>query len=467
MLLLTAAAAAAAAAAAGLAEGGATLSFGPPVSIGPRWAENTGADMAWSPAPGVLATPLWLFSNSSCATTCAAATCSAPSCASCALSPCRPVSEIPLALSTDSGRSWRLSSARGLGYRRTGTDGHGHTASAAYGNASYEPQVDARWGSSAGLSAPAWGGLDLGLLVRDATSTSWSSAAGSRARYTYDTASGALTVTPTAETVTLDGLPKPAIASTFTPHGMRIRLDSAVALTLADGTRLLTALVSTTPWPAAHGHRPQCPWCLPRNPTDIALFRSTSNRTRFTFLSWVATAAATRALGVQEGPNEHAMVQLPGRQGRPGRLVVAFRQDAGDGWGGRYAPYMWTTSDDIGKTWATPVAMPSTGCARPRLLLVGDTLLMSGGRNDQPLAKPMRSRGVQVWSVSAETVATAPVGAVPDWTVHDVSYWHNRGRNASAGQLPFTHCVNSSVVRCVSVCAAGRPVADASPLPAV
>ena len=84
------------------------------------------------------------------------------------------------------------------------------------------------------------------------------------------------------------------------------RLDSAVALTLADGTRLLTALVSTTPWPAAHGHRPQCPWCLPRNPTDIALFRSTNNRTRFTFLSWVATAAATRALGVQEGANEHA-----------------------------------------------------------------------------------------------------------------------------------------------------------------
>jgi hypothetical protein len=32
--------------------------------------------------------------------------------------------------------------------------------------------------------------------------------------------------------------------------------------------------------------------------------------------------------------------------------------------------------------------------------------------------------------------------------VHDISYRHNLKRNASAGQLPFTHCVNTSAVHC-------------------
>ena len=33
-----------------------------------------------------------------------------------------------------------------------------------------------------------------------------------------------------------------------------------------------------------------------------------------------------------------------------------------------------------GSSWSRPVAMVGTGCARPRLLLVGETLLLSGGR---------------------------------------------------------------------------------------
>lgn len=424
---------------------GVSLTFGPPVSIGPRWAENTGADMLWSPTQGVLATPLWIFSNASCATTCAASTCTAPSCTSCVLLPCRPVSEIPLALSTDNGLSWNVTRILGLGYRRVGTDGAGHSADAVYGNATLDPTVDARWGSSAGLSQPAWGGADLGLLVRDGnTSTSWTSVPGSSARYIYDAATNALVVTPTSEQVTLHGLPRSVIDSTFVPPRIQIRLDSGVALTLADGTRLLTGIVSTTPEPSSHGHRPTCPWCLPRNPTDIALFRSTTNRSWFSFLSWVATAAATRS---QEGPNEHSIVQLPERSGHPGRLVAVFRQDGGDGWGGQYAPYMWTSSDDLGKTWAAPVVMNTTGCVRPRLLLLGRALLMSGGRNDQPHAQPMRSRGVQVWSASTESVAAASPGSVPEWMVYDISYWHNRGRNTSAGQLPFTSCVNTSVIQ--------------------
>jgi hypothetical protein len=245
------------------ASAAASLAFGPPASIGPRWAENTAADIMWSPELGVLLMPLWIFANSSCATTCAAAECAAHECDACPLVPCRPVSEVPLALSTNSGASWALTSAGGLGYRRTGADAAGHSASAIYGNATLHRTVDARWGASGGLSTPAWGGKDLGLLLMDKTNTSWTSVSGSRAHYAYS--SGELTVTPTAagDTVTLRGLPRPAIISTFLPEqGGLMRLDSGATLRLADGTKLLTAIVTTTPEPAAHGHRPTCPWCL-------------------------------------------------------------------------------------------------------------------------------------------------------------------------------------------------------------
>jgi hypothetical protein len=444
----------------------ARLSFGAPVSLGPRWAENTASGL-WSPEPGVLAMPFWEFGNASCATTCAAATCKELECADCLLLPCRPFRDHPYAISTDNGASFALKRTEGLAFRRTGTDAAGHTADAVYGNATLDPQVDARWGGVGGLAAPAWGGKDLGLLLPDATNTSWTSAAGSRARYAY--VDGELTVTPTGDAVTLRGLPVPAIESAGMPS-MLLRIDSSTALTLPDGTRLLTALASTTPLPAAHrGHRPTCPWCKLRNPSNIALFTSppTDDGTHFEFRSWVATANATEAFGAQEGPNEHSMVFLPAAldtgsdegssssssSSKGGRLVVAFRQDAGDGWGGRYGPYMWTTSDDLGQSWAPPVPMNSTGCASPRLLLTGaknDTLIMSGGRNDQSQALPIPSRGVQVWSVAAADIAAAAPGTAPQWQVHDISYYHNLRRNASEvpPQLPFTGCVNTSHVAC-------------------
>ena len=249
----------------------ARLSFGAPVSFGPRWAENTGGGV-WSPEPGVLAMPLWEFGNASCATTCAATACKEHECTDCVLLPCRPFRDIPYAVSTDNGASFALRRTQGLGYRRTGTDTAGHTADAVYGNATLDPQVDARWGGIGGTQTPVWGGMDLDLLLPDVTNTSWTSAAGSRARYVY--ADGELTVTPTGDAVTLRGLPVPAIESAGMPS-MLLRVDSGTALTLPDGTRLLTALTSTTPLPAAHrGHRPTCPWCKLRNPSNIALFAS-------------------------------------------------------------------------------------------------------------------------------------------------------------------------------------------------
>jgi hypothetical protein len=69
--------------------------------------------------------------------------------------------------------------------------------------------------------------------------------------------------------------------------------------------------------------------------------------------------------------------------------------------------------------------MNNTGCARPRLLLVDDTLLLSGGIHDQPQAKPRRSRGIQLWSTSAKAAGAARPGTTPDWTVDDISYYHN------------------------------------------
>jgi hypothetical protein len=74
--------------------------------------------------------------------------------------------------------------------------------------------------------------------------------------------------------------------------------------------------------------------------------------------------------------------------------------------------------------------MPGTGCARPRLLLVGSTLLMAGGRKRY---SPDPSQAIQVWSADA---ASARGTDPPAWTRHDISHHHNR--LAQPGQDLFT-----------------------------
>ena len=97
-----------------------------------------------------------------------------------------------------------------------------------------------------------------------------------------------------------------------------------------------------------------------------------------------------------------------------------------------YLRYHRSVSADYGRTWSPLTPIMNAGCARPRLLLMGDILFLSGGRfrvNDN-------TSDVLLWA------ATDGVGG--DWVSFSLSYYHNLGANPSAGVMPFDWKVNAS-----------------------
>jgi hypothetical protein len=112
-------------------------------------------------------------------------------------------------------------------------------------------------------------------------------------------------------------------------------------------------------------------------------------------------------------------------------LMVVMRLDGGDGpITHPHKPYYRTVSTDGGMVWSKAAPI-SAGTARPRLLRIGDAVLLSGGR---VFGLPGVRDGwdVRVW------LSTDPAGEV--WEDHSVSYHHNRRveefLNASFSYLP-------------------------------
>eukprot|EP01052_Picozoa_sp_SAG31_P050215 SAG31_NODE_11359_length_1039_cov_1.205319_2_plen_152_part_01 len=94
----------------------------------------------------------------------------------------------------------------------------------------------------------------------------------------------------------------------------------------------------------------------------------------FNYLGPIATASEFPTS--QEGPNEMDLSWLPGNKA----ILAVIRLDGGDGPRTHpYVNYHKSISTSRGLTWskATPIV---AGCARPRLLQVGSTMLLSGGR---------------------------------------------------------------------------------------
>ena len=117
-----------------------------------------------------------------------------------------------------------------------------------------------------------------------------------------------------------------------------------------------------------------------------------------------------------------------------GTILCVLRLDAGDGEKTRpYRPYVRSMSKDGGKTWSAAVSLgDGVGCARPRLLSLGErALLLSGGRLSPT------NRDVLLWLNAA--------GDAVSWEAHSITYWHNRLEpNAS---LHFDAAVNASTAR--------------------
>ena len=185
----------------------------------------------------------------------------------------------------------------------------------------------------------------------------------------------------------------------------------------------------------------------PRSPasSSIVAFVSRDGGARWDYVATVAGASTYAAVSM-EGPNEHDVVRLPN-----GRLVIVMRFDGGDGHDAcvanctaEWKPYYWSTSDDDAKTWTAAVPMAGTGSARPRLLLVGSTLLLSGGRMRYKTADGVGpSTDNDLWAADATAVATG--STPPAWTTYAMSYWHNHLYNGNEG-LPgrYTARVNST-----------------------
>eukprot|EP01051_Picozoa_sp_SAG22_P003263 SAG22_NODE_156_length_16999_cov_8.168047_6_plen_544_part_00 len=220
--------------------------------------------------------------------------------------------------------------------------------------------------------------VDFGrLLPDDEKNRSWTSP--NRSRYRYSASDGKLTVATEATTIRFTGLPRSARIPPQAPS--MIRLMGAAWLDLGGGKQLQTAMV------AFNSTGQACPFSQ-----SIVAFISDDGGKTYEYSGMVADAADMPFS--QEGANEHDCQLIPsGRshEGQGGDLMIgcAIRVDGGDGpINHHYLPYYWTHSSD-GRVWSKPVPMNGTGCARPRLLLLGEMLLMSGAcAHDRPKALP-------------------------------------------------------------------------------
>ena len=89
-----------------------------------------------------------------------------------------------------------------------------------------------------------------------------------------------------------------------------------------------------------------------------------------------------------------------------------------------------TSSRDGGVSWAAAVPIDGIGTARPRLLRLGNTMLLSGGR----------MAGVGGFGGWDARLWVSTGSAASSWRMHSISYHHNRGvarsLNASFAFLP-------------------------------
>ena len=188
--------------------------------------------------------------------------------------------------------------------------------------------------------------------------------------------------------------------------------------------------------------------------TSVLAFTSTDSLT-WNFASIIANASDFTSS--EEGPNENDLTLLA-----DGSTIMAIiRMDAGDGPETHpYKNYARSISTDGGKSWSTATPIPNVGCARPRLLMLGEAnqgpLVLTGGRarnrntSGASTASCKRlSRATLTWSSDLLLGCRADVllwvnddGMGTAWVEYSLSYWHNVLE--SNPELQFTAHVNST-----------------------
>ena len=147
--------------------------------------------------------------------------------------------------------------------------------------------------------------------------------------------------------------------------------------------------------------------------------------------------AAAKHRGCGECCNENTVTTLA-----DGRSVLAvWRMGAGDGhkWNHTmssidgYQFYNHALSTDGGVSFTTEAPLHGMGSARPKLLSLGNLIMLGGGRN-----RAENTNDILLWSSSSSSFSSRG-----GWREHSISYWHNR-LAATAGVSKFTEEVNST-----------------------
>ena len=221
---------------------------------------------------------------------------------------------------------------------------------------------------------------------------------------------------PTGVQTVFRGIPKPVTgAGPFTSGGVRLARGGVASVRLDDGSLLQTAIVTF-----ANQEHLRSP-----NATSILAFRSVDGVT-WDYLATIADASNYPES--EEGPNEHDMAFLRDKSS----LLVVMRFDGGDGpLTHSHKPFYRTVSHNGGRSWTPATPIHNAGSARPRLLCMGDVMLLSGGRmfGFNGLSNGWDAR---VWA------STDPTGEV--WEDYSISNYHNLGvhefLNSSFAYLP-------------------------------
>ena len=156
------------------------------------------------------------------------------------------------------------------------------------------------------------------------------------------------------------------------------------------------------------------------------------------YLSTIANHSTPHMNSAEGGPNEMDLAWLPDNK----RIIAMMRVCAGavDMCSQNYAR---SVSSDRGATWSTPVFVPNTGSARPRLLQLGSAMILGGGRMWN--GGDMRDHVNIVNGTNDNMLWVATDGEGLEWTPFSISYYHNMGE-PDVG-LHFTQGVNSSLFR--------------------
>ena len=98
-----------------------------------------------------------------------------------------------------------------------------------------------------------------------------------------------------------------------------------------------------------------------------------------------------------------------------------------------YQFYNHALSTDGGVSFTIEAPPHDMGSARPKLLSLGNLIMLGGGRN-----RAENTNDILLWSSSSSSFSSRG-----GWREHSISYWHNR-LAATAGVSKFTAEVNST-----------------------